>query len=116
MLQPMKSDSLEPCVQRALGGEAGAPSLLSYRYNPLRPWPSEGGARGLGLKGLVAGTLTPGPVRQTWDCSRADVVRFVTPVLTVPKRIAGTMRLELNVRSSAKDTAFYGKLVDIDAA
>lgn len=114
VLQPVKSDSLEPCVQRALGGSAGTASLLSYRYNPLRPWPSEGGARGLGLKGLVAGTLTPGPVRQTWDCGRADVVRFVTPVLSAPKRIAGTMRLELNVRSSAKDTAFYGKLVDID--
>ena len=43
------------------------------------------------------------------------MVRFVTPVLTAPKRLAGAMRLELSVRSSAKDTAFYGKLVDIDA-
>ena len=42
------------------------------------------------------------------------MVRFVTPVLTAPKRIAGVMRLELSARSSAKDTAFYGKLVDID--
>jgi hypothetical protein len=89
--------------------------LLSYRYNPMKPWPSEGGARGLGLKLLVAGTLTPGPVRQTWDCARGDVVRFVAPVQSAPKRIAGVMRLELTVRSSAKDTAFYGKLVDIDA-
>lgn len=114
VLQPQVSDS-KPCAQRVLGGEAGTPSLLSYRYNPMRPWPSEGGARGLGLKLLVAGTLTPGPLIQTWDCARGDVVRFATPVLTAARRIAGTMRLELSVRSSAKDTAFYGKLVDIDA-
>ena len=114
VLQPQVSQQ-KPCVQRVLGGEAGTAALLSYRYNPMRPWPSEGGARGLGLKLLVAGTLSPGPQRQPWDCERGDVARFVTEVLWVPKRIAGVMRLELGVRSSAKDTAFYGKLVDIDA-
>ncbi len=114
VLQPTQARA-EPCVQRALGGEASTPSLLSYRYNPLRPWPSEGGARGLGMKGLVAGSLTPGPVRQTWDCARGDVVRFVAEPQLAPRRIAGRMRLELSARSSAKDTAFYAKLVDIDA-
>lgn len=114
VLQPQLSDAKEPCVQRALGGEPGTPALLSYRYNPLRPWLSEGGARGLGMPLLVAGTLNPGPQRQTWDCGRSDVIRFTTPVLAAPKRIAGTMRLDLSVRSSAKDTAFYAKLVDID--
>ncbi len=114
VLQPTVT-AAQPCVQRSLGGEAGAsPALLSYRYNPNHPWPSEGGARGLGMKSLMAGTLTPGPVRQTWDCGRNDVVRFTTPAFTVAKRIAGRMRLELSARSSAKDTAFYGKLVDID--
>jgi putative CocE/NonD family hydrolase len=113
VLQPQLSHST-PCPQRVLGGEAGTPSLLSYRYNPMHPWGSEGGARGLGLKALVAGTLTPGPLRQTWEC-RGDVVRFATPVLTTPRRIAGVMRLALSARSSAKDTAFYAKLVDIDA-
>jgi putative CocE/NonD family hydrolase len=114
VLQPQES-AATPCPQRQLGGQAGAPSPVSYRYNPLHPWPSEGGARGLGLKQLVAGTLTPGPVRQTWDCKRADVLRFVTPAFSTPKRIAGVMRLDLSARSSAKDTAFYAKLVDIDA-
>ncbi len=112
VLQPQVSDP--KCAQRALGGEAGTPSLLSYRYNPLKPWQSEGGARGLGMPLLVAGTLNPGPQRQSWDCSRGDVIRFVTDKLTAPKRIAGTMKLDLTVRSSAKDTAFYAKLVDID--
>lgn len=113
VLQPTVSQAL-PCPQRALGGAAGVPALLSYRYNPERPWPSEGGARSLGLKELIAGTVDPGPVRQTWDCARGDVVRFVGPALTAPQRLAGRMRLELVVRSSAKDTAFYAKLVDVD--
>lgn len=114
VLQPTKTSS-EPCLQRELGGASGAPALLSYRYNPLHPWPSEGGARTLGMKGLVAGLITPGPVRQTWDCARGDVIRFATPVLTAGKRLAGRMQLVLTARSSAKDTAFYAKLVDIDA-
>jgi uncharacterized protein len=104
----------EPCPQRALGGEAGGVQTVSYRYNPLKPWPSEGGARGLGMKAFVAGTLTPGPVRQTWDCSRQDVLRFVAPVQTASRRIAGKMQVSLVVKSSAKDTAFYAKLVDVD--
>jgi hypothetical protein len=112
VLQPRVTNT--ECSQRALGGEAGTPSLLSYRYNPLKPWQSEGGARGLGMPLLVAGTLNPGPQLQTWDCSRSDVIRFTTETLPAPKRIAGTMKLELTVRSSAKDTAFYAKLVDID--
>jgi putative CocE/NonD family hydrolase len=114
VLQPQLART-EPCSQRVLGGAAGAIAEVSYRYNPLRPWPSEGGARGLGMKGLVAGTLTPGPVKQTWDCSRADVIRFVTDPMATGKRIAGRMRLELSARSTTKDTAFYAKLVDIDA-
>jgi hypothetical protein len=104
-----------PCSQRALGGAAGAVTPVSYRYNPLRPWPSEGGARGLGMKALVAGTLTPGPVRQTWDCSRGDVLRFVSEPLAHARRIAGRMQVRLSVKSTAKDTAFYAKLVDVDA-
>lgn len=87
---------------------------VSYRYNPLKPWPSEGGARGLGMKLLVAGTLTPGPVRQTWDCSRQDVLRFIGPTNRTATRIAGRMQVKLSVKSTVKDTAFYAKLVDID--
>jgi predicted acyl esterase len=46
VLQPQLART-EPCSQRVLGGAAGAIAEVSYRYNPLRPWPSEGGARGL---------------------------------------------------------------------
>jgi putative CocE/NonD family hydrolase len=101
----------EPCEQRRLGGEAGTPSLLSYRYNPMNPWRSEGGARGIAF--IFAGGVKPGPVTQSWACRR-DVVRFVGERLTAPTRLVGSMTLELAVRSSALDTAFVAKLVDID--
>jgi hypothetical protein len=106
-----------PCAQRHLverDVEAHPGTPVTYRYNPLKPWPSEGGARGLGMKALVAGTLTPGPVRQTWDCARQDVLRFVAPASPTPQRIAGRMLVKLRVQSTAKDTAFYAKLVDLD--
>jgi putative CocE/NonD family hydrolase len=112
VLQPAVVEAL-PCPQRALGGAPGVPALLSYRYNPDNPWRGEGGARSLGLTALIAGLVDPGPALQTWACRR-DVVRFVTPPLKDRKRLAGRARVSLAVRSSAKDTAFYAKLVDID--
>lgn len=110
-----KEVSATPCPQRALGGEPGVTSLLSYRYNPENPWKTEGGARSLGMRIVgLPGMVDPGPQKQTWDC-RNDVVRFVTQPLAFDTRLAGSMQLQLTVRSSAKDTAFYAKLVELDA-
>ncbi len=106
-----------PCEQRALTvPQPSTPSAtpaatVSYRYNPLNPWESEGGARGLAF--VIADGKTPGPAKQTWTC-RPDVVRFVTETRTTPLTLIGRMSLELTVRSSAPDTAFVAKLVDID--
>lgn len=110
-----------PCTQRTLE-QVPAPAQLeappaaghdtvTYRYNPLSPWESEGGARGLAF--VIADGKTPGPAKQTWQC-RPDVVRFVTQTRTAPMTLIGSMSLELSVRSSAPDTAFVAKLVDID--
>lgn len=104
-----------PCTQYELGGVEGTTSLLSYRYNPDHPWMTEGGSRSLGMRIVgLPGKVDPGPQRQTWDCNRRDVVRFTTEPLSSDARLAGRMQLNLTVRSSAKDTAFYAKLVDID--
>ncbi len=101
-----------PCEQRALSADAsGAPALLSYRYNPLNPVASAGGARGLAF--VIADGVTPGPVEQRWTC-RPDVVRFVTEPQARALRLEGGMSLALAVRSSAVDTAFIAKLVDVD--
>src|SRR5581483_6731379 len=53
-----------PCAQHTLGAQA-ASETLAYRYDPKRPWKSEGGARGLAYQ-IVDG-VTPGPVQQTWE-------------------------------------------------
>jgi putative CocE/NonD family hydrolase len=105
-----------PCEQRALTAVSGStpqnpPPTVSYRYNPLTPWESEGGARGLAF--VIADGKTPGPAKQTWTC-RQDVVRFVTEPQQAPLTLIGSMSLALSVRSSAPDTAFVAKLVDID--
>lgn len=101
----------EPCPQRLLAGTATTPEEVHYRYNPLDPWPSEGGARGIAF--IFAGGVKPGPVTQSWTCRR-DVIRFTTAPLKASRRLVGTMALELSVRSSAPDTSFVAKLVDID--
>ncbi len=100
-----------PCVQRQLVEQAPKEGTLAYRYDPKRPWRSEGGARGLAY--LIVNGERTGPTRQTWTC-RDDVLRFTTTALDADTRLLGRMRLELSVRSSAKDTAFVAKLVDID--
>ncbi len=99
-----------PCVQRGLTATAGAEATLRYRYDPGHPWRPQGSARGLAY--LVADGERVGPVEQQWEC-RPDVLRFVTPALTKPTRLLGRMRLNLRVRSSAPDTAFIAKLVDL---
>ncbi len=100
-----------PCEQHPLLDEAAPEATLGYRYDPKHPWKSEGGARGLAY--LIVGGVTPGPVKQTWEC-RPDVLRFVTADLAAPLHLLGSSRLTLRVRSSAPDTAFIAKLVDID--
>jgi uncharacterized protein len=110
-LQPTLAASW-PCAQHALDTRpVGTPALRSYRYNPLNPVPSEGGARGLAF--VIADGVTPGPVEQRWLC-RPDVVRFVTEPRAQPLRLIGRTALTLAVRSSAADTAFIAKLVDVD--
>ncbi|MFT3842309.1 MAG: CocE/NonD family hydrolase [Myxococcaceae bacterium] len=100
-----------PCDQRALLEEEPAAGRVEYRYDPKHPWKSEGGARGLAY--VIVNGVTPGPTRQTWEC-RDDVVRFVTSDLAEPLHLLGTSKVRLKVRSSAPDTAFIAKLVDID--
>ncbi|WP_257458904.1 CocE/NonD family hydrolase [Archangium lipolyticum] len=104
------------CASASLGAQPPAASAsLTYRYDPAEPWRSEGGARGLAFAMLGRQGITPGPVVQTWPCARQDVLRFVGPAAESDMRIAGRARLRLRVRSSAEDTAFVAKLVDVDA-
>jgi len=85
-----------------------AQAANTYQYDPARPVPSLGG-RALTLAALNA----VGPVDQRLTETRADVLCFTTPVLTQPVEVTGHISLVLHVTSSARDTDFTGKLVDV---
>jgi putative CocE/NonD family hydrolase len=80
-----------------------------FRYDPLNPVPSKGG--GICCTGNPA--TRQGHVDQREVEQRADVLVYTTPVLDQPLRIAGPLHARLVVSSSAKDTDFVARLVDV---
>ncbi|MFT5685576.1 MAG: putative CocE/NonD family hydrolase [Myxococcota bacterium] len=98
-----------------LSTDATALSPTHYDYDPANPTPSLGGA------GSIAGVLSPGfggvPIGlrdQERLCSkRDDMIGWRTAPLTEPLRIAGGITATLTVSSSAADTAFNVRIVEI---
>ncbi|NCC31384.1 MAG: CocE/NonD family hydrolase [Chloroflexia bacterium] len=81
-----------------------------YRYDPRDPVPTCGGAT------LLPGALTgvnAGPRDQRALEARPDVLVYTTPPLTAPLEVIGPIRLVLYASSSAYDTDFTGKIVDV---
>jgi uncharacterized protein len=86
----------------------GEPRADTYLYDPLRPVPSLGG------RIMAPSTANAaGPVDQRRVESREDVLCYTTPVLDHPVEVTGHVSLTLFVSSSAVDTDFTGKLVDV---
>ena len=80
----------------------------AYLYDPLRPVPTLGG------RVMSPSTANgAGPVDQRRAESRDDVLCYSTPVLEHPVEVTGHVSLTLFVSSSAPDTDFTGKLVDV---
>jgi putative CocE/NonD family hydrolase len=86
-----------------------AAAVDAFKFDPLAPVPSRGGP--------VCCTGNPadraGPVDQRDIEARADVLVYTSPVLQAPMRIAGPLRATLQVESSAPDTDFVARLVDV---
>lgn len=78
-----------------------------YLYNPLRPVPTVGG------QVILPGGNAMGPRDQRAVEGRDDVLVYSTPVLERPIEVTGPIELCLFVASSACDTDFTGKLVDV---
>jgi putative CocE/NonD family hydrolase len=78
-----------------------------YLYDPRRPVPTVGGAILLSL-GLDQGQRDQRSVE-----AREDVLCYNTPVLEKPVEVTGPIELVLSISSSARDTDFTGKLVDV---
>lgn len=93
----------------SLGTEApGDEPADTYVYDPEKPVPTHGGAP-LG----DTGNFPPGPLDQREVEARDDVLVYSTPALERDTEVTGPVSLDLFVRSSAVDTDFTGKLVDV---
>lgn len=78
-----------------------------YLYNPLHPVPTVGG------QVILPGGNAMGPRDQQVVELRDDVLVYSTPPLERPIEATGPVELRLFASSSAPDTDFTGKLVDV---
>jgi putative CocE/NonD family hydrolase len=79
-----------------------------YQYDPRQPTPTVGG-RNLGV-----GRLSMGPIAQQALDQRRDILRYTSRTLVDALDIAGSVTATLWVSSSAPDTDFVVKLIDVD--
>jgi hypothetical protein len=82
-----------------------------YTYDPGTPVPTAGGALCTACSHSKA--LADGAVDQSDIETRADVLVYTTQPLSKGTEITGPIELTLLVSSSAKDTDFTAKLVDV---
>ncbi|MFT3852994.1 MAG: CocE/NonD family hydrolase [Ilumatobacteraceae bacterium] len=79
-----------------------------YVYDPMNPAPSHGGVvfhpNEIGRSG---------PTNLSPITGRSDVLAYSTPVLERDTEVTGPVRLVLHISSSAPDTDFVGRLVDV---
>ncbi|MEJ5199518.1 MAG: CocE/NonD family hydrolase, partial [Anaerolineae bacterium] len=78
-----------------------------YLYNPLRPVPTVGG------QVILPGANSMGPRDQREVEQRDDVLVYTTLPLDRAVEVIGPIELRLFASSSALDTDFTGKLVDV---
>ena len=80
----------------------------SFTYDPANPVPTRGG--GLCCPNDV---LPSGAFDQRSNEERTDVLVYSTPALAKDTEVTGPIRVELYIKSSAVDTDFTAKLVDV---
>jgi putative CocE/NonD family hydrolase len=80
----------------------------AYVYDPLKPTPTVGGPLCCDSEHLA-----PGPRDQREVEARQDVLVYSTPALEQDIEVTGPVTLDLYAKSSAVDTDFTAKLVDV---
>lgn len=78
-----------------------------YDYDPAHPVLTRGGAV------LMSADFPAGPYDQRSTEERADVLVYTTPALTADIEVTGPIKVYLWARSSASDTDFVARLVDV---
>ncbi len=85
----------------------GSESPDQYDYDPANPVITRGGAL------LMSPEFRPGPFDQRATESREDVLVYTTPVLEQDVEVTGPITVHLWTTSSAPDTDFVARLVDV---
>ena len=85
----------------------GSESPDQYDYDPAHPVITRGGAL------LMTPEFRPGPFDQRETESREDVLVYTTPVLEQDVEVTGPIAVHLWASSSAPDTDFVARLVDV---
>jgi putative CocE/NonD family hydrolase len=88
---------------------AGASAADRFSYDPFDPVPTRGGS----FCCTGDADAREGPVDQADVESRRDVLVYTSDPLAAPLRLAGPIGVELVVATSARDTDFTAKLVDV---
>ncbi|TQM75010.1 CocE/NonD family hydrolase [Thermopolyspora flexuosa] len=96
-----------------LGREMPAEGSLEYVHDPHDPVPTVGGA--ILMAGSPDGGLSyqPGSRDQRVLDGRTDILRFVGPVLEHDVEVTGPLSVRLFAATSAADTDFTAKLIDV---
>ncbi len=96
------------------------PGRSGFEYDPRNPVPTIGGNIDSGKHLIRRGAHNQVPLEGEFPptdllplSSRSDVLSFQTPPLEEDLEIAGPMRVELWVSSTARDTDFTAKLMDV---
>lgn len=87
--------------------KAGSGQSVSYLYDPNDPVPSHG------VESLFATSQEVGNLEQPGPNWRPDVVSFLSAPLGHSLTLLGEVQVELYVKSSAEDTAFTAKLMEV---
>ena len=92
----------------SLSTSSGAGPADTFTYDPAKPVPTMGGPLCCDPEHLAAGPKDQRPVED-----RNDVLIYSTPALDHDVEVTGPVQLQLFASSSAVDTDFTAKLVDV---
>jgi putative CocE/NonD family hydrolase len=122
---PLPDTRLMPFYLQPEGGlatqppPAGAPAS-TYTFDPADPVPTLGGGISAGEPVMRAGAYDQRGRAGQFGCrdqlplnARSDVLTFQTPPLTEELEVTGPIRVRLYAASSARDTDFTAKLLDV---
>jgi uncharacterized protein len=91
-----------PAGDGQLTAEAGAAGLDSYRYDPKNPVPT-----------LWSDKMFTLPADQAPLATRADILVYQSEALSEPMEVTGYPEVVLHAASSAPDTDFFARLIDV---